>query len=174
MAEQSGAKLAPNGMTEAEDAAFRRQRRRRSIAFGATRKARDARDRCRALVEDGPRVVAVEGVGAVVHDLRAFQSAIAAPNRNMAIAACAYGRRAAMGQAAFWGSAARSTPCFLASFSIASMRQLGIFEPFQLDTVVGASFSARATATVPPSASIMSAALSMPYCYDIRNDGASG
>ena len=33
MAEQSGAKLAPNGMTEAEDAAFRRQRRHRSIAL---------------------------------------------------------------------------------------------------------------------------------------------
>ena len=33
MAEQSGAKLAPNGMTEEQDAAFRKQRRRRSIAL---------------------------------------------------------------------------------------------------------------------------------------------
>lgn len=33
MAESTGAKLAPNGMTEAEDAAFRKQRRRRSLAL---------------------------------------------------------------------------------------------------------------------------------------------
>lgn len=80
----------------------------------------------------------------------------------------------AMGQAAFERMDDRSTPCFLASFVIASTRQFGIFDPFQLDTVDGVSFSARATATVPPSASMMSAAFCMAYCYDNRNLVASG
>ncbi|MCP8884951.1 hypothetical protein NIM87_15685 [Devosia sp. XJ19-1] len=35
MAEHTGAKLAPNGMTEEQAAAFRKQRRRRSIALAA-------------------------------------------------------------------------------------------------------------------------------------------
>jgi hypothetical protein len=33
MAELTGAKLAPNGMTAEQDAAFRKQRRRRSLAL---------------------------------------------------------------------------------------------------------------------------------------------
>jgi hypothetical protein len=33
MATETGAKLAPNGMTEEQEAAFRKQRRRRSIAL---------------------------------------------------------------------------------------------------------------------------------------------
>jgi hypothetical protein len=33
MSDQPGAKLAPNGMTAEQDAAFRKQRRRRSIAL---------------------------------------------------------------------------------------------------------------------------------------------
>ncbi|MBJ3784884.1 hypothetical protein [Devosia sediminis] len=35
MAEITGAKLAPNGMTAEQEAAFRKQRRRRSIALAA-------------------------------------------------------------------------------------------------------------------------------------------
>ncbi|MBB4053252.1 hypothetical protein GGR20_002909 [Devosia subaequoris] len=33
MAEQTGSKLAPNGMTAEQEAAFRKQRRRRSLAL---------------------------------------------------------------------------------------------------------------------------------------------
>lgn len=33
MSTQTGARLAPNGMTEEQDAAFRKQRRRRSLAL---------------------------------------------------------------------------------------------------------------------------------------------
>lgn len=33
MTEQNGARLAPNGMTEEQEATFRKQRRRRSIAL---------------------------------------------------------------------------------------------------------------------------------------------
>lgn len=47
-------------------------------------------------------------------------------------------------------------------------------DDFQLETVVGARSSATATATVPPSASIMSDAVSMRRNYDNRNFGASG
>lgn len=53
-----------------------------------------------------------------------------------------------------------STPRRLASFETFSMRHAGIeFADFQLDTVDGVSWSARATLTVPPSASMMSDAV---------------
>jgi hypothetical protein len=51
-----------------------------------------------------------------------------------------------------------SRPARFASFATFSIRQAGMppFAVFQLDTVVGDNPSARATFTVPPSASIMS------------------
>lgn len=75
-----------------------------------------------------------------------------------------------MDQAARWGSCDRTMPCFFASLAIPCIRQSGMrFTPFQLDTVDGVSLRARATATVPPSASIMSDAFCMSHYYDNRN-----
>ncbi len=56
-----------------------------------------------------------------------------------------------------------ATPSRSAKASTFSQRQDGIppFAVFQLDTVVGERLSARATLTVPPSASMMSAAVFM-------------
>jgi hypothetical protein len=75
---------------------------------------------------------------------------------------------------AWEGRLSKSTPSLFASFATPSIRQEGIFDPFQLDTVDGVSFRARATATVPPSASMMSAAFCMAHSYDNRNNIASG
>lgn len=55
-----------------------------------------------------------------------------------------------------------------------SMRQAGIFDPFQLDTVEGVRFSAVATLEVPPSAAMMVEAFCIPNSYDNRNLIASG
>lgn len=70
---------------------------------------------------------------------------------------------------------ANDTPRAFASLLTPSIRHFGM-EPdcFQLETVVGATFNARATDTVPPSKSIISAAVCITKHYDNRNDSARG
>lgn len=71
--------------------------------------------------------------------------------------------------------ASKSTPASAAHARMSDILHFGMRpDCFQLETVVGARFSARATATVPPSASMICWAFGMAFNYDIRNFGARG